>query len=121
MRSLITTLLTCLILACPFLCGADEVGHSVQHGHGTDETGNDNAPAHCPESSDNCVCRGAVQTSNVRATALDVDAAAPPFLLASPLHLAPPLHHLVWEGTPTGLASWGDSLTIRALLQNFRC
>ena len=120
-RSLINTLLTCLILACPFLCGADEVGHSVQHGHASGKTGNDNAPAHCPESSDNCVCRGAVQASDVRAIAPDFDTPAPLFLFAPPIHLAHPLHHLTWEGSPTGLASWGDSLTIRALLQNFRC
>lgn len=115
-RSLINTLLACLILACPFLCGADEVGHSVQHEHAR----KGDAPAHCPENSDNCVCRGAVQASDVRATAPDAGASAPLFLVAPPPFVAHPLHHLTWEGEPTGLASWGDSLTIRALLQNFR-
>ncbi len=116
MRTLISTLLACLILACPFLCGADEVGHSVQHEH----TGKGDAPVHCPESSDNCVCRGAVQISDMRASTPGLDVSAPLFFLVPPLSLAHPLHHLTWEGSPTGLASWGDSLTIRALLQNFR-
>jgi hypothetical protein len=115
-RSLINTLLACLILACPFLCGADEVGHSVQHEHAR----KGDAPAHCPENSDNCVCRGAVQPSDVRACTPDVGTSAPLFLITPPLFVAHPLHHLTWEGSPTGLASWGDSLTIRALLQNFR-
>ena len=36
----------------------------------------------------------------------------------SPAHS---LAHLTSDGSPTGLASWGDSVTVRALLQNFRC
>jgi hypothetical protein len=115
-RALINTLLACLILACPFLCGADEIGHGAQHEH----SGKGTAPAHCPENSDNCVCRGAVQSSDVRANAPVADACAPLFLPAPPLLTVQPLHHLTTEGSPTGLASWGGSLTIRALLQNFR-
>lgn len=114
-------LLTGLILACPFLCGADEIGHSARHGHAAGESGKGSAPDPCPESSDNCVCRGAVQASDVRATDPDVDMAAPLFLPAPPLFAGLLHHHLTWEGSPTGLAGWGDSLTIRAFLQNFRC
>jgi hypothetical protein len=36
------------------------------------------------------------------------------------LVLASPTRHLTPDGSPTGLASWGGSLTIRAYLQNFR-
>ncbi|RUL89488.1 hypothetical protein TsocGM_01580 [Tautonia sociabilis] len=117
MRSLVHTLLACLTLACPYLCGADEVGHSVQHEH----AGKGDAPAPCPESGDNCVCRGAVQTSDARASAPDVEASALSFFPVPSLLPAHPFKHLTWEGPSAGLASWGDSLTIRALLQNFRC
>jgi hypothetical protein len=116
-QSLINMLLACLILACPLLCGAEEVGHGVQHEY----AGEGDSPAHCPENGDNCVCRGAVQTSNARAIAPDVEVPGPHFFLAPPLLHAHPFHNLTWEGPPAGLASWGDSLTIRALLQNFRC
>lgn len=122
MRSLIVTFLTGLILVCPFVCGADEEGHDVSHGHAAGSNGSgDHGPTHCPESSDNCVCQGAVQTASVRAFAPDADASGPLFLFVPPLVSAHPHHHLTWEGSPTGLASWGDTLTIRALLQNFRC
>jgi hypothetical protein len=32
-----------------------------------------------------------------------------------------PIAHLTWGGSPTGLAGWGDTITVRSLLQNFRC
>lgn len=121
MRSLISTLLTGLLLACPFLCGADEIGHSAQHETSSNDAGKDHAPDQCPEGSDNCVCRGAVQASDVRASTPDVEASAPLFLWVPPLLLGHPPYHLTCDGSPTGLASWGDALTIRALLQNFRC
>lgn len=121
MRSFVATLLTCLLLACPFLCGADEIGHSAQHEASSGKSSKDQVPDQCPEGSDNCVCRGAVQASDVRADAPDTIAAGPLFLLVPTLQFAHPLYHLTLDGSPTGLASWGDSLTIRALLQNFRC
>lgn len=117
-RIYVTMLLTVLVLACPFICGAAESEHG-SHGRNGDAGGN--APAHCPEDEDSCFCRGAVRASDVRATAPDHDAPAPPFPIAAPVLAAHPLHHLTWEGSPTGLAGWGGSLTIRALLQNFRC
>ncbi len=120
-RSLVATLLTGLLLACPFLCGADEVGHSARHDASSGDSGKDHAPDQCPEGSDNCVCRGAVQASDVRADAQETIASGPFVVLVPPLHFAHPLYHLTLDGSPTGLASWGDSLTIRALLQNFRC
>lgn len=122
MRSFVHTLLTCLIIACPFLCGADAVGHSVQHeASSAGDSGNHHVPDQCPEGSDNCVCRGAVQASEVRSDTPDTIASRPPFLLVPTPHRTHSLHHLTQDGSPTGLASWGDFLTIRALLQNFRC
>jgi len=114
-------LLTSLLLVCPLVCGADEIGHGAQHdaASGAGDDG-DHAPDQCPEGGDNCVCRGAVQVSGLRPIAPDAMAAGPLVLLEPQLRLAPPTHHLTPDGSPTGLASWGESLTIRAYLQNFR-
>lgn len=82
------------------------------------------APAHCPDAGDDCVCGGVVKSSDARVP--HGDPIGLPlslfglhgFLPHAPAH---PLAHLTFDGTPTGLASWGDSLTVRAFLQNFRC
>lgn len=116
MRNLINTLLACLILACPFVCGAAEVGHNAGHQH----AGSGPSPAHCPENSDNCVCRGAVQPGQIRAGDPHVETSAPLFILAPALSLPERLHHFAAEGSAAGLASWGGPRTMRALLQNFR-
>jgi hypothetical protein len=120
-RDFLVTLLTGLLLACPLVCGADEIGHGAQHdaasGSGDDR---DHAPDQCPEGGDNCVCRGAVQVNGLRSIALDAIAPGPPGSLSPEPRFAPPTHHLTLDGSPTGLASWGESLTVRAYLQNFR-
>lgn len=120
-RRLVSMLLSGLILACPYLCGADEAGQRMGHAHVAGQSGSDDAPAHCPESSDNCVCQGAIQTNDAGATTPDAEGSTPFFFVIPTFLFAHPLHHLTCEGSPTGLASWGDSLTIRAVLQNFRC
>lgn len=125
MRLFVSTLLSFLLLACPFLCGADEIGHRARHEHASSgsqgDAGDANVPDSCPGSSDNCVCRGAVPATDLRADLADFDASAPLFL-AQPLLFASFLHHhLSWKGSPTGLAGWGDALTVRAFLQNYRC
>lgn len=121
MRSFVVTLLTGLLLACPLVCGADEIGHGARHdaASGADD-GRDHAPDQCPDGGDNCVCRGAVQVNDLRTDAPDATAAGPLFVLGPRFALAFPTHHLTSDGSPTGLASWGESLTIRAYLQNFR-
>lgn len=120
MRRLVSVLLTGLLLACPFLCGADEIGHSTRHEAASDDTQKSHAPDQCPEGGDNCVCKGAVQTSDVRADAPDTIAWGPLFVLLEQPLLLPPADHLTQDGSPTGLAGWGDALTVRAYLQNFR-
>ena len=122
LRSCVVTLLTGLLLACPLVCGADEIGHGARHdaASGSDD-GRDHAPDQCPEGGDNCVCRGAVQVSNgLRSIALDAIAPGPLVFLSTQPRFVPPTHHLTSDGSPTGLASWGESLTVRAYLQNFR-
>lgn len=125
MRVLVSTLLSFLLLACPLLCGADEIGHQSRHEHassdGPGDVGGANAPDECPGSSDNCVCRGAVTATGLRADLADLDASAPLFLAQPPLFTSCLHHHLSWKGSPTGLAGWGDALTVRAFLQNYRC
>ncbi|QEH34828.1 hypothetical protein OJF2_33730 [Aquisphaera giovannonii] len=121
MRRLVTTLLTGLLLACPLLCGGDEIGHGAQHESAPGDAGGKHAPCQCPDGDDNCICRGAVEANAARTNALlDSADARPLFVPASQPWLAPPAHHLTPEGSTTGLASLGESLTIRAYLQNFR-
>jgi hypothetical protein len=122
-RTFVTTLLTGLILACPLLCGAAEACH-VAHGEHGASPEKSPAPAHCPEDSDDCICRGALQSADLRVPGIDALGLSLPLqglvgiLAHSPAHS---VSHLTSGGAPTGLASWGDSITVRALLQNFRC
>jgi hypothetical protein len=115
--------LTVLILACPYLCGAAEAEHAASHEHAANAPADHSAPAHCPQESDDCICRGAVQSADVRVPGVDH------FSVPFPVHgLAglldhTPAHsyaHLTPNGKPTGLAGWGDASTVRAILQNFR-
>ena len=115
------TLLAFLLLACPFVCGADEIGHGDQHEASSGEAGPDHRPDQCPDGGDSCVCRGAVASQETQAALPDAGVAdvldhltpAQPLLRAA-------AHHLTRDGSPTGLAGWGDALTVRAYLQNFR-
>lgn len=118
MRSFLVTLLTGLLLACPFLCGADEIGHGAQHEAG--DAGQSHSPDRCPEGGDSCVCRGALQSNDVRAASPDSIAVGPLYVFLPQSCAPPPAHHLTLDGSPTGLAGWGDALTVRAYLQNFR-
>lgn len=121
-RTLAVLFLAGLIFACPLLCGAVEDCQVAERAHSDGSPSH--APAHCPEDGDDCVCRGAVQATDVRVPHGDVNGL--PALLQglvgilahSPAHS---LAHLTSDGTPTGLAGWGTSLTVRAVLQNFRC
>jgi hypothetical protein len=117
----INTLLTWLIISCPFVCGADFVGHSLQHGDCVGESESEQSPVQCPESSDNCVCQGAVQSSGVRATSPFTEPSVPLFHMAPSWFVAHPANILSCDFSHSGLASRGDSLTVRALLQNYRC
>ena len=123
-RTFVSMLLTGLILACPFLCGAAEAGHVTHREHPVSGPADSPTPGHCPEDSDDCICRGAVQSADVRVPGIDsISSPLPLHGLVGILDHAPAhsLAHLTSDGTPTGLAGWGDSVTVRALLQNFRC
>lgn len=113
-------LLAGLLLACPFLCGADEIGHGAQHDASSGDSGKGHAPDQCPEGSDNCVCRGAVQANDVRAVSHDTITVGLIYVCVPQPCLHPTAHHLTSDGSPSGLAGWGDALTVRAYLQNFR-
>ncbi|MDG3008435.1 hypothetical protein [Paludisphaera mucosa] len=124
MRAYLSTFLALLILACPLVCGAVEAGHGAPQEIETGVPEGGHHPTDCPAETDNCVCQGALQSSDVRVPHSDMlPSLFVPFglfaLLSSPLPHS--LAHLTLNGTPTGLASWGDSTAIRALLQNFRC
>jgi hypothetical protein len=119
-RPILTFILATLLTLCPVLCGGEEFGLGA-YLHGTSDAPS-HAPGNCPEQGDDCICRGAVQASNVRVPDADADAVGLPMLLDilphTPLH---PLSRLTWGGSPTGLAGWGDTLSVRSFLQNFRC
>lgn len=121
-RTLAVYSLVVLVMLCPVLCGAAEVAYGL-HQHGAADVSPDHAtpPTHCPEEGDNCICQGAIQSSDVRVPgSFDAFGLLVPSLPLdrTPLH---PIAHLTREGLPTGLAGWGSSLTVRAFLQNFRC
>jgi hypothetical protein len=112
-----------IILACPLLCGLAEAGHDAHREHGSGQADSP-APAHCAEEADDCICRGAVQSIDVRVPD-SYFAIESSWLEGFGVSITRPLPHffahLTCQGSPTGLASWGDSSTVRALLQNFRC
>lgn len=112
-------LLVILITACPLICGAVEACQ-VAHRH---DPASPASPNHCPEDSDNCICRGAVQASDTRLPDRDVVGLSSTLLLWGALAHSPAhsFLHLTTDGSPTGLAAWGDSLAVCAVLQNFRC
>ncbi len=125
MQRILAGLLAGLILACPLLCGAAEADHVAHQDHPAKAPADQPTPAHCPQESDDCICEGAVQAASVRLSGIDH------FSVPLPSHdlvslfdhsraFSKALAHLTIDGTPTGLASWGDAATIRALLQNFR-
>jgi hypothetical protein len=120
-RPFLTVLMTALLTFCPILCGAEELGHGAQHRQeGTAETPSHHGPAECPEEVDNCICQGAVQAVDVRMPDAQIArlGLTPAFLPHTPLH---PTAHLTREGSPTGLAGWGNAQAVRSVLQNFRC
>jgi hypothetical protein len=140
-RTILVLSLSCTLTLCPFLCMAAEAGHGGRRHQAADgsiagilapvqgpEDGDDCCPEgddqSCPDEGDNCVCKGAVQSAGARVPGPNDSTFALPcgwfFLPADtpPHHL---LSHLTLDGLPTGLAGWGDSRSVRALLQNFRC
>ena len=123
MRVFLSALLAVLILTCPLLCGAVEAGHVAHREHPVSGPADSPAPGHCPEDADNCICRGAVQSADVRVPGVDaISSPLPSHGLVGVLDHAPAhsLAHLTSDGTPTGLAGRGDAVTVRAYLQNFR-
>jgi hypothetical protein len=111
-------LLAGLIALCPLVCGAVDLAFG-SHSHST--ALGPPAPGECPESSDNCICHGAVVRpgdGKVVVLGLCVPDALPDLPRLAPPH---PVPNLTWDGSPGGLAALGDSLTVRSFLQNFRC
>lgn len=124
MRSCVALLLTGLLLACPFLCGAAEASHVTHQEHPVSGPSDSPAPGHCPEDTDNCICRGAVSSADARVPGVDAISSPLPLhgqvgiLDHAPAHA---LAHLTSDGHATGLAGRGNAVRVRAYLQNFRC
>jgi hypothetical protein len=119
-RVILSGVLAGLLILCPILCGAKEFGHGARPHATADGASPDSAPDPCPEDGDNCICQGAVQVDSLRGHDSDIFDLPLLFLaiVHTPLH---PASHLTSQGSPTGLAGWGDANTVRSFLQNFRC
>ena len=124
MRNLVSLLLIGFLGICPILCEAAEI---VQDLHGCEVDAScphpEEVPSPCPDDGGSCICNGAIQATTVRLPDAHSAVLPAPFFLTLPavaLRHAP-FHHLTWDGAPAGLASFGDSGTVRALLQNYRC
>lgn len=119
-RGLLASLLAGLVFACPLLCVADATGHASRHEAVPGDTEGDHLPDQCPEGGDNCVCRGAVRAHVARADAPDTISVGSFHLPGAQAYFDPLIHHLAPGGSLPSLAGWGDALTVRAHLQNFR-
>jgi hypothetical protein len=124
-RPIVSVFLACLLLACPLLCRAaeSECSHELSGTTSGPQDGS-HIPPSCPDDGVSCICAGATQTGEFRATDL-----ASPDLLASldSWLLFPPTSPTLdvtrcptREDPPAGLAVFGDALAVRAYLQNFR-
>ena len=126
MRKLASLVLIGLLLLCPVICGAAEIGHGPG-GHGTSADSREHAgePESCPEDGDNCICQGAVRSVEVRVADHSADASDLPFL---PHHfvidLAIPRLTVASLAEERGVAAstgWHDARVLRAWLQCFLC
>lgn len=118
LRLLTPYVLAGLIALCPVFCGVVDVVIGSHSHAGVDGP---TVPDDCPEPSDNCVCHGAVVQPSPGIVSGHDRGVLGIFLdlfLHTPTHH---LSHLTWNGSPGGLATFGDSLTVRSFLQNFRC
>jgi hypothetical protein len=124
-RAIVSKLLVCLLLACPYLCRAVEGGCSHELTTAADDPDDDShIPPSCPNDGVCCICAGATQTGEFRAG----DLASPGFLAcvdgwSFPLAVVPlssATRYPALEKPPAGLAVFGDGLAVRAFLQNFR-
>lgn len=125
MRNLVSLLLIGLIAACPIFCMAAGFGQDA-HQCRPDSTCGDHGvpdPSPCSDDAGSCICSGAIQAADVRLADSHATALPTSIFLALPAPgLRPsPFRHLTCDGEATGLASFGDSGAVRALLQNYRC
>jgi hypothetical protein len=123
MQRLVSFLLVGLLLACPYLCRADELVCCADHCEETQAPADDSQvpplPANDPVS---CICAGAVKDTTARVPAFDLAGLdLPPDLhfIATTLPI-PQTWQLARDGAPPGRAASG-SLRVHLLLQNFRC
>jgi hypothetical protein len=119
LRSVVCLLLVTL-LTCPLFCRAAEAGGTSNACCG--ET--DSQPPHSsPPEGASCICGGAVDSIDLKGHDL-----LNPHLLSYELAFFPlaqltptfSSHHLAFDGSLIRLAGWGESLRVRARLQNFR-
>lgn len=149
LRTFSTSLLVGILTICPVLCRTVEVAHASLRGHATEvptdaarppcdlaQKGDDCCPADaddrvppggddcCPEGGDNCICGGAVEAHGSQDLGPGTWGDSPCFDALPGVGSTAHTHafvHLTSDGQPAGLASWGDALSVRARLQNFRC
>jgi hypothetical protein len=147
-RILTVSFAIAIVTLCPILCRTIEVAHASPQDRvtrtssdaprppsvlsdatddccpserdGRTPIGGDNC---CPGGEDTCLCSGTVQGDDAQAP--DFRGVGTSYPFDGHLDAGRPAHrhalvHLNSDGQPAGLASWGDALTVRAFLQNFR-
>jgi hypothetical protein len=122
-QRLVALFLVGLLLACPFLCRADEVGCCANR-HEETEAPCDDSKSPPPSANDpvSCICAGAIKGPNSRLpelgkAGLDL---VPTLSLPSTDFLFPAILYPSRDGAPPGTARVGPAY-LYLLLQNFRC
>jgi len=123
-RTLLTSFLIGMLLACPAMCRTVEVAdHPDCCEAQDDESPGSPAPDPCRDEGGSCICDGAIQADD--ASVPELGAVPSPWNstlgpITCPFVIAPG-HHLTHDGRSSGLAGSRDAVAVRALLQNFRC
>jgi hypothetical protein len=123
MRALFTSLLVCVLLACPILCRASEDGCCADHEVTSGPIDEHHAPAPSNDSA-NCICGGAIKSPDSQVHGPDLGTISPPshttFLDDLCLHESPLIRGLGSRSLPWEAARLGPG-PIHAFIQHFRC
>jgi hypothetical protein len=123
-RTVVTSILAVLLLACPYLCRADQLACCADHCEGSEAPAEDSQVPPLPaRDAVSCICAGAIKDAGVRVPVHDVTGVDLPLDVHFISDLSPLtslLWHLARHGAPPGRAASG-SLRVHLLLQVFRC
>jgi hypothetical protein len=123
-RTVVTSILAVLLLACPYLCRADQFACCADRCEESEVPAKDSqAPAFPAGDALSCICAGAIKDAGSRVPVQDLTGLGLPLDVPFISDLSPLtslLWHLARDGAPPGRAARG-SLRVHLLLQVFRC